>query len=172
MLYVWFGLVCDKNPWPHCTVHLIVGFLRLDGKRVSMIVSSAHLFASTHIHTYIKEKKAPNQWKPTTDTRQIIATRQDSQTRLFQWRPQRGTCTENIIQTPGMQLHMIGNVNYQSLSCPVEFAVVHVALAIEQILEQASQVIVVGRLKKVQPAHVPQVGGEFFWMTFAKTLWK
>lgn len=123
-----------------------------------MIVSSAHLFiAYTHANTYTHTE--------------IIVSRQ-GQTILIISRKHRRTCTENVIQTPGLQLVMIGNVNYQSLSCPVEFAVVHVALAIEQILEQASQVVVVGRLEKVQPAHVPQVGGEFFWVTFAKTLEK
>lgn len=61
---------------------------------------------------------------------------------------------------------------YHCPSCPIEFAIVHIAFAIEEILEQSSQVVVVGRFKEVQPSHVPQVGGKLFWVIFAENLHK
>lgn len=64
----------------------------------------------------------------------------------------------------------VSDVTYQCLAGPVELAVVAVALAIEEVLEQAPQVIVVGRLEEVQTAHVPQIGGELLRMVLAQTL--
>lgn len=61
-------------------------------------------------------------------------------------------------------------VAYHRLARPVELAVVHVALAVEEILEEAPQVVVVGRLEEVQPAHVPQVVGELLGVALAQHL--
>lgn len=59
---------------------------------------------------------------------------------------------------------------YHRLSRPVEFAVVHVALALEQILEDSPQVVIVGRLEKVQPPHVSQVVRKLLRVTVAQHL--
>ena len=43
---------------------------------------------------------------------------------------------------------------YHGLASPVEFAVVDVAAAVEQISEHPPQLVVVGRLEEVEPAYV------------------
>lgn len=59
---------------------------------------------------------------------------------------------------------------YHRLARPVELPVVHVALAIEQVLEQPSQIVIVGRLEKVQAAHVAEVVGKLLRVALAQDL--
>lgn len=54
---------------------------------------------------------------------------------------------------------------------PIEGAVQHlVVLALAQPRKQTAQVLVVGRLEKVQPTHVAQVGGKLFGVAVAEHL--
>lgn len=43
---------------------------------------------------------------------------------------------------------------YHGLASPVELAVVDIAAALEEIAEHPPQLVVVGRLEEVEPAHV------------------
>lgn len=59
---------------------------------------------------------------------------------------------------------------YHRFSCPIELAVVHVALALEQVLEDTPQVVIIRSLEEVQSPHVPQVVSKLLRVSIAQYL--
>lgn len=80
------------------------------------------------------------------------------------------TVEHRVLDRPPRTTRKERSQAYHRLARPVKLAVVHIALPVEQVLEQPPQVVIVWRLEKVQATHVPQVVGKLLGVALAQHL--